>query len=88
MATGFVILLIVVGVGALLAWPLCIRMARRANEREQAPVESLRGRPVEVREEYPHGTVMGGSHVGGGRSVGPRRDEEVIPLEETPRTGS
>jgi len=29
------------------------------------------------------GPVQGGSHVGGGRSVAPRRDEEVIP-DQTP----
>jgi hypothetical protein len=88
MATGFVILLVVVGVLALAAWPICVLLARRRPYRE----EKLRD--LEERErahrvpEQPHGTVLGGSHVGGGRSVAPRRDEAVVPEQgaavETP----
>ena len=88
MATGFVILLIAVGALALAAWPICVRMARRATEREaQARAEAQharawRGEQVHDTYEYPQGTVVGGLHVGGGRSVAPRRDEEVIPIKD------
>ena len=82
MVTGFIILLIVVGVLALAAWPICVGLSRR----RPYSAEKLRaGRLREVRRhrapEQPHGTVLGGSHVGGGRSVSPRRDEEVVPVQ-------
>jgi hypothetical protein len=103
MTTGFVILLIVVGVLALAAWPICVVLARRRNyqmRREAQPradrlrADQLRAdqlRADQLREdqpggepEQPHGTVMGGSHVGGGRSVAPRRDEAVVPEQGVP----
>jgi len=81
-SSGFVILLIIVGVLALSAWPICVMMARRGlNQisqdeelRLRPPREDqLHGAPAQV-----HGAVMGGVHVGGGRSVAPRRDEAVV----------
>jgi hypothetical protein len=86
MTTGFVILLIVVGVLALLAWPVCVLMARRSNRaaseaRLDRRGEQLRAGWATQEPDYPAGTVVGGSHSGGGgRSVAPRRDEEVTPL--------
>jgi uncharacterized membrane protein YedE/YeeE len=76
MATGFVILLIVVGGLALAAWPICVVLARR-----QTYARPLKRQPRTQwpDQEQPHGTVLGGSHVGGGRSVSPRRDEAVVP---------
>jgi hypothetical protein len=82
MAAGFVILLVVVGALALAAWPICVTLSRRRPYSE----ENLRA--AQLREdqhprlpEQPHGTVLGGSHVGGGRSVAPRRDEAVVPVQ-------
>ena len=64
--------LIVVVVLALGFWLLMVRLA--AN------------RPGSSRHAEPRrGQVQGGSHVGGGRSVGPRRDAEVIP-DQDPET--
>ena len=82
MATGFIILLVVVGVLALAAWPICVGLSRR----RPYSAEKLRaGRLREDRRhhepEQPHGTVLGGSHVGGGRSLSPRRDEAVAPMQ-------
>jgi hypothetical protein len=80
MATGFVILLIVVGVLALAAWPICVLLSRRRPYSEQRLREAqLRDDRLYRAPERPHGTVLGGSHVGGGRSVAPRRDEAVVP---------
>jgi hypothetical protein len=82
MATGFVILLIVVGVLALAAWPICVLLARRRPYREEKLrdlEQRQRADPRRREPEQPHGTVLGGSHVGGGRSVAPRRDEAVVP---------
>ena len=80
MATGFVILLVVVGALALAAWPICVTLSRRRPYSE----ENLRAARLRADQhprdpEQPHGTVLGGSHVGGGRSVAPRRDEAVVP---------
>ncbi len=52
---------------ALGGWLLAVRLAanKPGHNRPQA--------------EHRRGQVQGGSHVGGGRSVMPRRDEEVIP---------
>ena len=82
MATGFVILLVVVGVLALAAWPICVLLARRRPYREEKLrdlEERERAHRLRAGPEQPHGTVLGGSHVGGGRSVAPRRDEAVVP---------
>jgi hypothetical protein len=91
MATGFVILLVVVGVLALAAWPICVLLARRSPYREEKLrdlEERERAHRLHAGPEQPHGTVLGGSHVGGGRSVAPRRDEAVVPEQgaaaETP----
>ncbi|HWR46655.1 MAG TPA: hypothetical protein VN327_03385 [Pseudonocardiaceae bacterium] len=82
MATGFIILLIVVGVLALLAWPICVALARRTPYREEKlRAAQLRADQHPADPEQPHGTVLGGSHVGGGRSVSPRRDEAVVPMQ-------
>jgi hypothetical protein len=87
MTTGFVILLIVVGVLALAAWPVCVLMARRKNREESEARLVDRGERLradwaatEPQPQYPSGSVVGGLHVGGGRSVAPRRDEKVTPL--------
>ena len=80
MATGFVILLVVVGVLALAAWPICVGLSRRRPySAEKLRAGRLREDQRHRTPEQPHGTVLGGSHVGGGRSVSPRRDEEVVP---------
>jgi hypothetical protein len=82
MATGFIILLIVVGVLALLAWPICVVLARRTPYRdEKLRAAQLRADRHPADPEQPHGTVRGGSQVGGGRSVAPRRDEAVVPQQ-------
>jgi hypothetical protein len=81
MEAGFVVLLIVVGALALLAWPVCVVLARRKTY--ERPLKR-RPRTQWPDEEQPHGTVLGGSHVGGGRSVSPRRDEEVVPGQGGP----
>src|ERR1700722_16902276 len=82
MEAGFIILLIVVGALALAMWPICVLLSRRRPYRE----EKLRDLEAHMRAdrrfgepESAHGTVTGGSHVGGGRSVAPRRDEAVVP---------
>jgi len=85
MTTGFVILLIVVGALALAAWPVCVLMARRKNREESEARlvhrgERLRAQWAADEPQYPAGSVVGGLHAGGGRSVAPRRDEEVKPL--------
>ena len=82
MATGFIILLIVVGVLALLAWPVCVALSRRRPySAERLRAARLRADQHPAGPEQPHGTVLGGSHVGGGRSVSPRRDEAVVPVQ-------
>jgi hypothetical protein len=60
---------IIVGVAVigLVVWLGSVSLAARKPHREHAHGERLRG------------TVQGGMHVGEGRSVAPRRDEEVIP---------
>jgi hypothetical protein len=84
MATGFIILLVVVGVLALLAWPICVALSRRRPYSEERLREArLRADRHPAEPEQPHGTVLGGSHVGGGRSVSPRRDEAVVPAQGT-----
>ena len=82
MATGFIILLVVVGVLALLAWPICVALSRRRPySSEKLRAARLRDDQRHREPEQPHGTVLGGSHVGGGRSVSPRRDEAVVPVQ-------
>ena len=82
MATGFVILLVLVGVLALGAWPICVLLSRRRPySEEKLRAARLRDDRHHHEPEQPHGTVLGGSHVGGGRSVSPRRDEAVVPVQ-------
>jgi hypothetical protein len=82
MATGFVILLVVVGALALAAWPICVTLSRRRPySEENLRAARLREDQHPREPEQPHGTVLGGSHVGGGRSVAPRRDEAVVPMQ-------
>jgi len=84
MATGFVILLVVVGVLALGAWPICVGLSRRRPySAEKLRAGRLREDQLHRAPEQPHGTVLGGSHVGGGRSLSPRRDEAVVPMQGT-----
>jgi hypothetical protein len=59
--------LIVVAVLALGSWLLAVRLAANKPGNTKTPAAHRRGQ------------VEGGSHVGGGRSVMPRRDAEVIP---------
>ena len=59
--------LIVVVVLALGGWLLAVRLAANKPGNTKKPAGHRRGQ------------VDGGSHVGGGRSVMPRRDAEVIP---------
>ena len=82
MATGFVILLVLVGALALAAWPICVLLSRRRPySEEKLRAARLRDDRHHHEPEQPHGTVLGGSHVGGGRSVSPRRDEAVVPMQ-------
>jgi hypothetical protein len=62
-------ILIVVAILALGFWLLMVRRAANHPAGMGAHAEPRRGQ------------VQGGTHVGGGRSVGPRRDAEVIPDE-------
>lgn len=57
----------VVIVLALAGWLVAVALAQRKPSFEQPHIEPRRGQ------------VQGGTHVGGGRSVSPRRDAEVIP---------
>jgi hypothetical protein len=56
-------------VAGLAFWLVTVALAARKPSQEHAHGEQLRGR------------VQGGMHVGGGRSVAPRRDEPVTPGE-------
>ena len=70
MAAALIGVLAGAGVLALLAWPVTVLIFRRRPRKH-------RQRSAEHRRS----NVQGGSHVGGGRSLGPRRDAEVIPDE-------
>lgn len=57
-------------VAALAAWLVMVALAQRRDPPTRGPgIERRRGR------------VQGGTHTGGGRSVSPTRDQEVIPGE-------
>jgi hypothetical protein len=56
-------------VAALASWLVAVGLASRRPGSMRPPAEPRRGR------------VQGGSHVGGGRSLAPRRDGEVTPDE-------
>jgi cytoskeletal protein RodZ len=63
--------LVVVVVLALGVWLFAVRLAaNRPGSKKTMQTEPRRGQ------------VQGGSHVGGGRSVGPRRDAEVTPGQD------
>jgi hypothetical protein len=55
---------------ALAAWLVAIALANRNPSFRHPHTEPRRGR------------VWGGTHQGGGRSVAPRRDAEVVPGED------
>jgi hypothetical protein len=65
--------IVAVIVVSLASWLLLVRMAAKRPGSDNTHIEQRRGQ------------VVGGTHVGGGRSVGPRRDAEVIP-DEDPQT--
>jgi hypothetical protein len=65
-------IIVAVAVGGLVIWLGSVALAARKPRQEHAHGERLRG------------TVQGGMHVGAGRSVAPRRDEEVTPGEVPP----
>jgi hypothetical protein len=58
---------------SLAAWLVAMALAQRAPSFRRSHVEPRRGR------------VQGGTHVGGGRSVAPRRDGEISP-QQSPDT--
>ena len=68
MSSADIWIMCVAVVAALAIWALAVHLAGRRPNQERK-VEHRRGR------------VQGGSHVGGGRSVAPRRDAPVIPDE-------
>jgi hypothetical protein len=68
-ATLLWIMCVVIVLG-LAAWALLVWLASRRPDPRKKIFERRRGR------------VQGGSHVGGGRSVAPRRDAPVIPDED------
>jgi hypothetical protein len=57
-------------VAALAAWLVVVGFAQRRPGTERPRTERRRGR------------VQGGTHTGGGRSVGPTRDEPAVPGED------
>ncbi len=71
--TGILIMCVVV-VLALIAWPLSVRLAGRRPYSAHPQRGKLRG------------VVQGGQHIGGGRSVGPTRDAPVAPGGGEPPT--
>jgi hypothetical protein len=71
MAASLIVVLVVVAVLAVIAWPVTVMLTKRRPGGRRPP-----------RAEHRRANVQGGSHVGGGRSVGPRRDAEVVPDED------
>lgn len=55
---------------ALAVWLIMVTIADRNPAFRRSHVEPRRG------------NVQGGTHVGGGRSLGPRRDAEIFPDED------
>jgi hypothetical protein len=70
-ATGIWIIVAVAVIG-LAVWLISVALAARKPYQEHAHGARLRGR------------VQGGMHVGGGRSVAPRRDEPTGPGDVPP----
>jgi hypothetical protein len=68
MSAGLIWLIVIVAIVALSAWPASVMLANRNPGGRRHP-----------RAERRRANVQGGTHVGGGRSVGPRRDAEVTP---------
>ena len=69
MSSADIWIMCVAVVAALAIWALAVHLAGRRPDQKHKVLEHRRGR------------VQGGSHVGGGRSVAPRRDAPVIPDE-------
>jgi hypothetical protein len=68
MSAGLIWGIVAVAIVALAAWPVSVMLANRNPAGRRHP-----------RAEHRRAQVQGGTHVGGGRSVAPRRDAEVIP---------
>lgn len=68
-SAGVVWAIVVVAVAGLAVWLIAVGFAQRTPYFRHAHHDRRRGR------------VQGGTHVGGGRSVGPRRDARVVPDE-------
>jgi hypothetical protein len=60
-------IIVAVAAAGLVVWLGSVALAARKPHQEHAHGDQLRG------------SVQGGMHVGGGRSVAPRRDEPVTP---------
>ena len=69
MSSADIWIMCVAVVAGLGIWALSVHLAGRRPHPKRKVLEHRRGR------------VQGGSHVGGGRSVAPRRDAPVIPDE-------
>jgi hypothetical protein len=69
MSSAAIWIMCVAIVAGLAIWALAVHLAGRHPHPKRKVLERRRGR------------VQGGSHVGGGRSVAPRRDAPVIPNE-------
>ena len=67
MSAAVIWIMCVVIVVALAAWLGSVALAARRPAAKDPRIEPRRG------------SVQGGTHVGGGRSVAPRRDEEINP---------
>jgi hypothetical protein len=67
MAASLIVVLVAAAVLAVVAWPVTVMLTKRRPAGRRQP-----------RAEHRRANVQGGSHVGGGRSVGPRRDAEVV----------
>jgi hypothetical protein len=65
-------IIVAVAVAGLVIWLGGVALAARKPHQEHKHAERLRG------------AVQGGMHIGAGRSVAPRRDEEVAPGEVPP----
>jgi hypothetical protein len=71
MSATLIWVLVIVAVATLAAWLIMVVMiAARHPAVEHPHIEPRRGR------------VQGGTHLGGGRSVAPRRDAEISPDDD------
>jgi hypothetical protein len=71
MAAALIWVLVAACVLALAAWPVTVLITKRRPKGRRRP-------PAEHRRS----NVQGATHVGSGRSLGPRRDAEVVPDED------